>query len=90
MVYLPSIASFALLAVTMVSGNPGAAPSSGAEVSRSSMLHQAARRSLGACQDTLSRRDKMEKSAARRTALVDELRKKRGLVTRKLPSSSHN
>ncbi len=29
-------------------------------------------------QDTLSRRDKMEKSAARRTALVDELPKETG------------
>ncbi|PBK64669.1 hypothetical protein ARMSODRAFT_978914 [Armillaria solidipes] len=56
MVYLPSIAAFAVLF--------GAAPLSGsAEVARSSKLHQAARRSLGA-------------------SLVDELRKKWGLVTR--------
>ncbi|PBK74111.1 hypothetical protein ARMSODRAFT_1081093 [Armillaria solidipes] len=82
MVCFLSIASFALLAATTVAGNPGAAPLSGAEVARSPELHQAARRSLGACQDTLSRRDKMEKSAARRTALVDELQKKRGLITR--------
>lgn len=82
MVYLPSIASFALLAATTVVGNPGAAPLSSAEVAQSSKLHQTARRSLGACQDTLSRRDKLEKSAARRTALVDELRRKRGLSTR--------
>ncbi|KAK0454571.1 aromatic compound dioxygenase [Armillaria borealis] len=79
MVCFPSIASFVLLAATTVAGNPGAAPLSGTEVARSSELHQAARRSLGACQDTLFRRDKMEKSAARRTALVDE---KRCLVTR--------
>ncbi|KAK0195885.1 aromatic compound dioxygenase [Armillaria mellea] len=78
MVYLPSIVSFALLTATTVVGNPGAAPLSGAEVSQSSKLHPAARRSLGACQETLSRRDKVEKSAARRTALVDELRRKRG------------
>ncbi|KAK0486283.1 Intradiol ring-cleavage dioxygenase [Armillaria novae-zelandiae] len=93
MVYLPSIASFALLAATTVVGNPRAAPLSGAEVSRSSKLHQTAPRSLGPCQDTLSRRDKIEKSAARRTALVDELRRKRGLATRapyKRTATSYN
>ncbi|KAK0459155.1 aromatic compound dioxygenase [Desarmillaria tabescens] len=82
MVYLFSIASFALLATIAVVGHPGAAPMSGAEVARRSQLQQATRRSLGACQDTLARRNKMEKSAARRAALADELRKKRGLPTR--------
>ncbi|KAK0459169.1 Intradiol ring-cleavage dioxygenase-like protein [Desarmillaria tabescens] len=82
MVYFPSIASFALLAATAVVGNPGAAPTSSVGIAQSSRLHQTARRSLAACQDTLSRRDKMEKSATRRAALVDHLRKKRGLVTR--------
>ncbi|KAK0226399.1 extracellular dioxygenase [Armillaria fumosa] len=93
MVYLLSIASFVLLAATTVVGNPGAAPLSGAEVIRSPKLHSAAPRSLGACQDTLSRRDKIEKSAARRTALVDELRRKRGLATRapyKRTTTSYN
>ncbi|KAK0212382.1 aromatic compound dioxygenase [Desarmillaria ectypa] len=75
MVYLFSITSFALLATTIVVGHPGAAPMSGAEVARRSQFQQATRRSLGACQDTLARRNKMDKSAARRAAPADELRK---------------
>ncbi|KAG7445734.1 aromatic compound dioxygenase [Guyanagaster necrorhizus] len=81
MVNFPSLVSFILLAASAAVAHPVAAPLSKGEVTPRAEFQRAARRSLGNCQDTLHRRGHLERSAARRRALADDLRRKRGLPT---------
>ncbi|PBK75152.1 aromatic compound dioxygenase [Armillaria solidipes] len=69
-----------LLAVTAVVAHPTASLSE-SEIARRADFQNFARRSLDICQDVLRRRRHTERSVARRKALADELRRKRGLPT---------
>ncbi|KAK0435865.1 aromatic compound dioxygenase [Armillaria borealis] len=81
MVNFSALASAVLLAVTAATAHPTGAPLSQGELTRRADFQNFARRSLNACQDVLKRRGHLERSAARRRALADDLRRKRGLPT---------
>ncbi|KAK0205771.1 aromatic compound dioxygenase [Desarmillaria ectypa] len=81
MVKFSTLASAVLLAVTAVTAHPTGVPLSQRELTRRADFQNFARRSLNACQDVLKRRGHLEKSAARRRALADGIRRKRGLPT---------
>ncbi|SJL14767.1 related to protocatechuate 3,4-dioxygenase beta subunit [Armillaria ostoyae] len=81
MLYLTSLVSVALLVANSVVGHPGEAPPTSVELSRRAQLETATRRSLADCQSHLARRGYVDRSIARRTALAEQLRKKRGLAT---------
>ncbi|KAK0187787.1 aromatic compound dioxygenase [Armillaria mellea] len=78
MVNLCAFSSVVLLAVTTVVAHPtGSLRES--EIVRRADFQKFARRSLDNCQNGLRRRGYTERTAARRKALADELRRKRGL-----------
>ncbi|KAG7443842.1 aromatic compound dioxygenase [Guyanagaster necrorhizus] len=77
MIHLISLISLALLVVA----HPGEAPPTAAELSRRAELETATRRSLADCQSHLARCGYTDRSIARRTALAEDLRRKRGLAT---------
>ncbi|PBK91138.1 aromatic compound dioxygenase [Armillaria gallica] len=81
MLYLTSLVSVALLVANSVVGHPGEVPPTSVELSRRAQLETATRRSVADCQSHLARRGYADRSIARRTALAEELRKKRGLAT---------
>lgn len=83
MVNFSGLASAVLLAVAAATAHPTGAPLSQGELTRRVDFQNFARRSLNACQDILKRRGHLERSAARRRALADNLRRKRGLPTSK-------
>ncbi|KAK0195650.1 aromatic compound dioxygenase [Armillaria mellea] len=83
MVQLSVISSVLLLAASVVVAHPSTATMSPAELQRRAEFQTFASRSLSGCQDSLRRRGHYERSAARRRALADELRRQRGLATRK-------
>ncbi|SJL07797.1 uncharacterized protein ARMOST_11149 [Armillaria ostoyae] len=80
MVNLCAFSAVVLLAVTAVVAHPTASLSE-SEIARRADFQNFARRSLDNCQDVLRRRGHTERSVARRKALTDELRRKRGLPT---------
>ncbi|KAK0441654.1 aromatic compound dioxygenase [Armillaria borealis] len=80
MVNLCAFSAVVLLAVTAVVAHPTASLSE-SEIARHADFQSFARRSLDNCQDVLRRRGHTERSVARRKALADELRRKRGLPT---------
>ncbi|KAK0202066.1 aromatic compound dioxygenase [Desarmillaria ectypa] len=80
MAKLCALSAVVLLAVTAVVAHP-TAPLSESEIARRADFQNFARRSLDNCQDILRRRGHTERSAARRKALADDLRRKRGLPT---------
>ncbi|KAK0487732.1 aromatic compound dioxygenase [Armillaria novae-zelandiae] len=80
MVNLCAFSAIVLLAITTVVAHPTASLSE-SEIARRADFQKFARRSLDNCQDVLRRRGHIERSVARRQALADELRRKRGLPT---------
>ncbi|KAK0454215.1 aromatic compound dioxygenase [Desarmillaria tabescens] len=82
MLYLTSLVSVALLVANSVVGHPGEAPPTSVELTRRAELEISTRRSLADCQSHLARHGYADRSIARRTALAEELRQKRGLATR--------
>ncbi|PBK91738.1 aromatic compound dioxygenase [Armillaria gallica] len=82
MVQLSVISSVLLLAASAAVAHPSTAAMSPAELQRRAEFQTFASRSLSGCQDSLHRRGHYERSAARRKALADELRRQRGLSTR--------
>ncbi|KAK0461033.1 aromatic compound dioxygenase [Desarmillaria tabescens] len=82
MVQLSVISSVLLLAASAVIAHPSTSKMSPAELQRRAEFQTFASRSLSGCQDSLRRRGHYERSAARRKALADELRRKRGISTR--------
>ncbi|KAK0454213.1 aromatic compound dioxygenase [Desarmillaria tabescens] len=87
MLYLTSLVSAALLVANSVVGHPGEAPPTSFELSRRAELEMVTRRSLADCQSHLARRGYTDKTAARRAALAEELRQKRGLATQVVGTS---
>lgn len=88
MVQLSVISSVLLLAASAAVAHPSTATMSPAELQRRAEFQTFASRSLSGCQDSLRRRGHYERSAARRKALADELRRQRGISTRKTLSPS--
>ncbi|KAG7443702.1 aromatic compound dioxygenase, partial [Guyanagaster necrorhizus] len=82
MVCLTSLVSLALLVATSVVAHPGETPPTSVQLSRRAQLETATGRSLADCQSHFARRGYKDRSAARRTALAEELRQKRGIATR--------
>ncbi|PBK74283.1 aromatic compound dioxygenase [Armillaria solidipes] len=81
MVQLSVVSSALLLAASAAVAHPSTATMSPAELQRRAEFQTFASRSLSGCQDSLRRRGHYERSAARRKALADELRRQRGLST---------
>ncbi|KAK0200629.1 aromatic compound dioxygenase [Desarmillaria ectypa] len=82
MLYLASLLSIAFLVANSVVGHPSEAPSTSVNLARRTELEIATRRSLADCEIHLARRGYTGRSISRRTALAEELRKKRGLANR--------